>query len=79
MDKCGVLRCWLPCARGSFANHSVPSSQDTYLQIGSSGLRDGSLTKEEIDGFDAASKETAGKVLAEAQALAEQIGVSAEL
>ena len=36
-------------------------------------------TKEEFDSFDAASKESAGKVLAEAQAMAEQIGISAEL
>ena len=36
-------------------------------------------TKEEVDSFDAASKESAGKVLAEAQAMAEQIGISAEL
>ena len=37
------------------------------------------LTKEDIDRFDAACKERAGKVLDEARALAEQIGISAEL
>src|SRR5579871_372983 len=35
-------------------------------------------TKEEIDRFDAASKERASSVLDEARALAEQIGISAE-
>ena len=34
---------------------------------------------EEVDRFDAACKERAGKVLDEARAMAEQIGVSAEL
>src|SRR6516164_9284973 len=34
---------------------------------------------EEVDGFDAACKERAGKVLDEARAIAEQIGISAEL
>src|SRR5215471_7725394 len=33
----------------------------------------------EVDRFDAASKERAGKVLDEARAMAEQIGISAEL
>src|SRR6516162_9788145 len=36
-------------------------------------------TKEDIDRFDAASKERAGTVLDEARAMAEQIGISAEL
>ena len=34
---------------------------------------------EEVDRFDATCKERAGKVLGEAQAMAEQIGISAEL
>jgi len=34
---------------------------------------------EEVDRFDAASKKRAGKVLDEARAMAEQIGISAEL
>ena len=36
-------------------------------------------TKGELDRFDAACKERAGKVLDEARAMAEQIGISAEL
>ena len=36
-------------------------------------------SQEESDRFDAACKESAGKVLDEARALAEQIGISAEL
>jgi nucleotide-binding universal stress UspA family protein len=36
-------------------------------------------SKEEFDNFDAACKEQAGKVLDEARAIAEKIGVSAEL
>jgi nucleotide-binding universal stress UspA family protein len=36
-------------------------------------------TQEDVDRFDAACKVRAGKVLDEAQAMAEQIGISAEL
>ena len=36
-------------------------------------------SKEEFDSFDAACKESAGKVLDEARAMAEQIGISVEL
>ena len=36
-------------------------------------------SQQEIDGFDAACKERAGKALDEARAMAEQIGLSAEL
>ena len=36
-------------------------------------------SKDEIDSFDAARKKFAGKVLDEARAMAEQIGISAEL
>jgi nucleotide-binding universal stress UspA family protein len=36
-------------------------------------------SQEEFDRFDAACKESAGKVLDEARAMAEQIGISAEL
>ena len=36
-------------------------------------------SQEEVDRFDGACKERAGKVLDEAQAMAEQIGISAEL
>ena len=36
-------------------------------------------SKEDFERFDAACKESAGKVLDEAQAMAEQIGISAEL
>jgi nucleotide-binding universal stress UspA family protein len=36
-------------------------------------------SREETDRFDAARKESAGKVLGEARAMAEQIGISAEL
>jgi hypothetical protein len=36
-------------------------------------------TQEDVDRFDAACKEHAGKVLNEARAMAEQIGISAEL
>ena len=36
-------------------------------------------SQEEFDHFDAACKESAGKVLDEARAMAEQIGISAEL
>ena len=36
-------------------------------------------SKQEIDSFDAACKERAGEVLDEARAMAEQIGISAEL
>ena len=36
-------------------------------------------SQEEVISFDAASKERAGKILEEAQALAEQIGITAEL
>jgi nucleotide-binding universal stress UspA family protein len=36
-------------------------------------------SQEEVESFDAASKERAGKVLGEARAMAEQIGISAEL
>src|SRR5262252_8428671 len=35
-------------------------------------------SQEEVDRFDAACKENAGKVLDEARAMAEQIGISAE-
>jgi nucleotide-binding universal stress UspA family protein len=37
------------------------------------------LSQEDVDRFDAACKEDAGKVLDEARAMAEQIGISAEL
>ena len=36
-------------------------------------------SQEEVDSFDSARKERAGKVLDEARAMAEQIGISAEL
>ena len=36
-------------------------------------------SREEVESFDAASKERAGKVLDEARAMADQIGISAEL
>ena len=36
-------------------------------------------SQEEFESFDAAAKETAGKVLDEARAMAEQIGISADL
>src|ERR1700692_2182757 len=36
-------------------------------------------TKEEVDSFNAACKERAGKVLDEARAMTEQIGITAEL
>ena len=36
-------------------------------------------SKEEVDRFDAASKESAGKVLDEVRAMVEQIGITAEL
>jgi nucleotide-binding universal stress UspA family protein len=36
-------------------------------------------SQEEVDRFDAASKEHAGKVLDEARAMTEQIGISADL
>jgi nucleotide-binding universal stress UspA family protein len=36
-------------------------------------------SQEEVDRFDAACKENAGKVLDEARAMAEQIGISVEL
>jgi nucleotide-binding universal stress UspA family protein len=36
-------------------------------------------TKAEVESFDAACKERAGKVLDEARAMAEQIGIAAEL
>jgi len=36
-------------------------------------------SREEVDPFDAANKERAGKVLDEVRAMAEQIGISAEL
>jgi nucleotide-binding universal stress UspA family protein len=36
-------------------------------------------TQEEVESFDSASKERAGKVLDEARAMADQIGISAEL
>ena len=36
-------------------------------------------SREEVDSFDAAGKERAGKVLDEARAMAEQIGISVEL
>jgi nucleotide-binding universal stress UspA family protein len=39
----------------------------------------GGWSAEEVDRFDAACKERAGKVLDEAQAMAEHIGISAEL
>jgi nucleotide-binding universal stress UspA family protein len=39
----------------------------------------GGWSREEVDRFDAASNERAGKVLDEAQAMAERIGISAEL
>jgi nucleotide-binding universal stress UspA family protein len=44
------------------------------------GLQGGMFpSQEEFDRFDAACKESAGKVLDEARAMAEQIGISAEL
>jgi nucleotide-binding universal stress UspA family protein len=39
----------------------------------------GGASPEEVDRFDAACKERAGKVLDEARAMADQIGISAEL
>src|SRR5580704_16946574 len=36
-------------------------------------------SQQEVDSFDAACRERAGKVLDEARAIAEQIGISAEL
>src|SRR6516225_8253723 len=48
--------------------------------MGVSGRASGWIpSQEEVDRFDAACKERAGKVLDEARAVAEQIGISAEL
>jgi nucleotide-binding universal stress UspA family protein len=44
-----------------------------------SGIAPAWPSEEEVDRFDAACKERAGKVLDEARAMAEQIGISAEL
>ena len=44
-----------------------------------SGIAPGWPSEEEANRFDAASKERAGKVLDEVRAMAEQIGISAEL
>ena len=44
-----------------------------------SGIAPGWPSEEEVDRFDAACKERAGKVLDEARAMAEKIGISAEL
>ena len=44
-----------------------------------SGIAPGWPSEEEVDRFDAACKEHAGRVLDEARAMGEQIGISAEL
>jgi nucleotide-binding universal stress UspA family protein len=47
--------------------------------VGSGHASGWSPSREEVDSFDAARKESAGKVLDEARAMAEQIGITAEL
>ena len=49
------------------------------VELGSGHASGWIPTQEEIDRFDAASKERASKVLDEARAMAEQIGISVEL
>src|SRR5262249_45323018 len=46
---------------------------------GMSGDAPGWITQQEIDRFEAACDERAGKVLGEARTMAEQIGISVEL
>jgi nucleotide-binding universal stress UspA family protein len=54
---------------------SITVTEPLYFGSGHAG----GWSAEEVDRFDAACKERAGKVLDEAQAMAEHIGISAEL
>jgi nucleotide-binding universal stress UspA family protein len=56
---------------------SVTVTEPLFVDFGSGHA--GGWSTEEVHRFDAACKERAGKVLDEAQALAEHIGISAEL
>jgi nucleotide-binding universal stress UspA family protein len=56
-----------------------PLSMVEPLSINFGSGHAGGWSAEEVDRFDAASEERAGKVLDEAQAMAEHIGISAEL
>ena len=57
----------------------VTVTEPMYIDYGSGHASGWIPTQQEFDSFEAASKERAGKVLDEARAMAEQIGISAEL
>jgi nucleotide-binding universal stress UspA family protein len=57
----------------------ITVTQPWELDYGSGHAGGINPSQEEFDRFDAACKERAGKVLDEARAMAEQIGISAEL
>jgi nucleotide-binding universal stress UspA family protein len=57
----------------------APGWSPSRLDLGGEYTSGWIPTQEEIDRFDASSKELAGKVLDEARAMAQQIGISTEL
>src|SRR5215471_16696634 len=57
----------------------ITVTEPLWVDYGSGHASGWIPSKEEVDSFDAARKEFAGKVLDEARAMAEQTGISAEL
>ena len=57
----------------------ITVTEPMYIDYGGGHAGGYIPSEEEVDSFDAACKERAGKVLDEARAMTEQIGISAEL
>jgi nucleotide-binding universal stress UspA family protein len=57
----------------------ITATEPMYIDYGGGHAGGYIPSQEEMDSFDAARKTSAGKVLDEAQAMADQIGISAEL
>jgi nucleotide-binding universal stress UspA family protein len=66
-------------AKALTAKVTVITVTEPLVDFGSGYASGWIPSPEEVDRFDAACKERAGKVLDEARAMAEQIGISAEL
>jgi len=66
-------------AKALNAKVTVMTVTGPFLEYGSGHAEGWIPSREEFDHFDAVCKERAGKVLDEARAMAQQIGISAEL
>lgn len=74
------LKQWIALAKALKAKATIITVTEPLPVDYGSGHAGGWIpTQQEFDRFDAASRERAGKVLDEAKAMAEQIGVSAEV